>query len=77
MVPLTLLTNFVNNPDEYWRKLFNLGKYKTAHKKFGHTIRTDGKSIVVRMRKPKSFTDTEPSCCTKKAKKGKNDQNMA
>jgi hypothetical protein len=73
--PALELTDFANNRDEYWRKLFNIGKYETAQKKFGHTILTDGKSIVVRMRKPK--LTTEPSCCTKKAKKGANDQNMA
>ena len=69
--PALELTDFSNNRDEYWRKLFNVGKYETTQKKFGHAILTDGKSIVVRMRKPKSTT--EPSCCTKKAKKGEND----
>lgn len=75
--PALEMNDFTNNRDAYWRKLFNISKYETAQKKFGYTILTDGKSIVVRMRKPKSTTEPRLLCCTKKVKKGGNTENTA
>ena len=43
---------FAENSEKYWRELFNINKYETKHKKFGWTILTDGKSVVLQMRKP-------------------------
>ena len=43
---------FEENSDEYWKELFNITKYETKNKKFGYTILTDGKSVVLQMRKP-------------------------
>jgi len=43
---------FEENSDEYWKKLFNITKYETKNKKFGNAILTDGKSVVLQMRKP-------------------------
>jgi hypothetical protein len=47
------VTKFEENSDEYWKELFNITKYETKNKKFGYTILTDGKSVVLQMRKPK------------------------
>ena len=44
---------FKENSAEYWRELFNIKRYETKNKKFGFTIRTDGKSVVLQMTKPK------------------------
>ena len=43
---------FEENSDEYWKELFNITKYETRNKKFGYTILTDGKSVVLQMRNP-------------------------
>jgi len=43
---------FVENSSDYWKELFNITKYETKNKKFGFTILTDGKSVVLQMRKP-------------------------
>jgi hypothetical protein len=43
---------FEENNDEYWKELFNITKYETKNKKFGYAILTDGKSVVLQMRKP-------------------------
>ena len=43
---------FEENSNEYWKELFNITKYETKNKKFGYTILTDGKSVVLQMRKP-------------------------
>jgi hypothetical protein len=43
---------FEENSNEYWKELFNITKYETKNKKFGFTILTDGKSVVLQMRKP-------------------------
>jgi hypothetical protein len=43
---------FEENSIEYWKELFNITKYETKNKKFGYTILTDGKSVVLQMRKP-------------------------
>jgi len=43
---------FEENSDQYWKELFNITKYETKNKKFGYTILTDGKSVVLQMRKP-------------------------
>ena len=43
---------FEENIDQYWKELFNITKYETKNKKFGYTILTDGKSVVLQMRKP-------------------------
>ena len=43
---------FEENIDLYWKELFNITKYETKNKKFGYTILTDGKSVVLQMRKP-------------------------
>ena len=43
---------FKENSEKYWRELFNIKRYETKNKKFGFTIRTDGKSVVLQMRKP-------------------------
>jgi transposase len=43
---------FEENSSEYWKELFNITKYETKNKKFGYTILTDGKSVVLQMRKP-------------------------
>ena len=43
---------FAENSSDYWKKLFNITKYETKNKKFGYTILTDGKSVVLQMRKP-------------------------
>ena len=45
--------NFKDNSAQYWRELFNIKRYETKNKKFGFTIRTDGKSVVLQMTKPK------------------------
>ena len=45
--------NFKENKQEYWRALFNIKRYETKKKKFGFAIRTDGKSVVLQMTKPK------------------------
>ena len=45
--------NFKENSAEYWRALFDIKRYETKNKKFGFTIRTDGKSVVLQMTKPK------------------------
>lgn len=44
---------FKENQRKYWTSLFNITKYETKNKKFGYTILTDGKSVVLQMRKPK------------------------
>ena len=44
---------FKEKKQEYWRALFNIKLYETKNKKFGFTIQTDGKSVVLQMRKPK------------------------
>jgi len=46
------VNKFAENSEEYWRELFNINKYETKNKKFGFTILTDGKSVVLQMRKP-------------------------
>jgi hypothetical protein len=38
---------------EHWFELFNVEKFETHSRKFGYTIYTDGKSAVIRMKKPK------------------------
>jgi len=43
---------FAENSSDYWKELFNITKYETKNKKFGYTILTDGKSVVLQMRKP-------------------------
>jgi hypothetical protein len=43
---------FEENSNKYWKELFNITKYETKNKKFGYTILTDGKSVVLQMRKP-------------------------
>jgi hypothetical protein len=43
---------FSENSCDYWKELFNITKYETKNKKFGYTILTDGKSVVLQMRKP-------------------------
>lgn len=43
---------FEENSEQYWKELFNITKYETKNKKFGYTILTDGKSVVLQMRKP-------------------------
>jgi len=43
---------FAENSNDYWKELFNITKYETKNKKFGYTILTDGKSVVLQMRKP-------------------------
>ena len=43
---------FAENSSDYWKELFNITKYETKNKKFGFTILTDGKSVVLQMRKP-------------------------
>lgn len=43
---------FADNSSDYWKELFNITKYETKNKKFGYTILTDGKSVVLQMRKP-------------------------
>ena len=43
---------FEENSNKYWKELFNIRKYETKNKKFGYTILTDGKSVVLQMRKP-------------------------
>ncbi len=43
---------FEENSNEYWKELFNITKYETKNKQFGYTILTDGKSVVLQMRKP-------------------------
>jgi hypothetical protein len=52
---------FEENSNKYWKELFNITKYETKNKKFGYTILTDGKSVVLQMRKPvkPEKTDTE------------------
>lgn len=47
------IKQFTENSEKYWRELFNINKYETKTKKFGFTILTDGKSVVLQMRKPK------------------------
>jgi transposase len=46
------MKKFEENSDQYWKELFNITKYETKNKKFGYTILTDGKSVVLQMRKP-------------------------
>lgn len=43
---------FAENSSDYWKELFNITKYETKNKRFGYTILTDGKSVVLQMRKP-------------------------
>jgi len=43
---------FEENSNQYWKELFNIAKYETKNKTFGYTILTDGKSVVLQMRKP-------------------------
>lgn len=57
-------TVVIANKDLYWNKLFRVAKVDTAHKglddagrddrrSFAHCIYTDGKSVSIRMKKPK------------------------
>lgn len=43
---------FAENSSDYWKELFNITKYETKNKRFGYTILTDGKSVVLQMLKP-------------------------
>jgi hypothetical protein len=49
---------FAENSSDYWKELFNITKYETKNKKFGYTILTDGKSVVLQMRKPVKLEKT-------------------
>lgn len=48
--------NFEKNKKEYWNALFDIQRYETCRKKFGYTILTDGKSVVLQMKKPKRLS---------------------
>jgi len=45
--------SFNENKLVYWYEFFKIEKYETKQRKFAYTIFTDGKSAVVRLRKPK------------------------
>ncbi|RLN27137.1 hypothetical protein BBJ28_00018581 [Nothophytophthora sp. Chile5] len=45
--------------ETYWRRLFNIKKFKTANRKFAGQIVTDGKAISIVMRKPKRDPDPD------------------
>lgn len=45
--------NFTENKLVYWYEFFKIEKYETKKRKFAYTIYTDGKTAVVRLRKPK------------------------
>lgn len=44
--------NFDEHKLVYWYELFKIEKYETQQRKFAYTIYTDGKTAVVRLRKP-------------------------
>jgi hypothetical protein len=46
---------------EHRFELFNVEKFETHSRKFGYTIYTDGKSAVIRMKKPKNEGTSEPN----------------
>ena len=45
--------DFEENKLVYWYEFFRIEKYETKNRKFAYTIYTDGKSAVIRLRKPK------------------------
>lgn len=45
--------NIDENKLVYWYEFFKIEKYETEKRRFAYTIYTDGKSAVIRLRKPK------------------------
>jgi hypothetical protein len=46
---------------EHWFELFNVEIFQTHSRKSGYTIYADGKSAVIRMKKPKKEGTSEPN----------------
>jgi hypothetical protein len=50
---IPLPDDFMENKLVYWYDFFRVEKYETENRKFAYAILTDGKSAVIRLRKPK------------------------
>ena len=48
---------------DFWRRLFHVEKFETCNRKFANEMLTDGKSVSIVMRKPKSLGESATSIC--------------